>query len=281
MSRARSARRKERRRQAQAAAEPPEQRRWAWARGPVALVPILVIVAVFAVVAVVGFGASSGKSQQQVRQEVTELLADLPQKEATLGSPEAPVTVWMFGDLECPTVRLFVENYLPPFLDAWVRTGDVKIVYRSLETDTYNEEVFFEQEIAALSAGRQDRMWNFLLTFVHRQADGYGNDEFLADIASQVPDLNRAQWRRDREDALLSKNVALDVYSAHRRGLSSTPSFLIGLSEGEDDRSLRREVEASLRGHIDSLSKEAAKDIPSVSPLNPAANGRLGSELTS
>jgi protein-disulfide isomerase len=284
VSRARNARRKAKRQQAQAAAESAVQSRSALSRRRLmTLVPVLVIAAVFALVAVLGFGASSGKSQQQVRQEVDALLADLPQDGSTLGSPEAPVTIWMFGDLECPTVRLFVENYLPAFLDTWVRTGDVKLIYRSLETDTYNEEVFFEQEIAALAAGRQDRMWNFLLTFIHRQQEDYATDEFLAEIASQVLDLDRAQWRRDREDALLSKDVALDVYSAHRKKLSSTPSFLIGLSDrtGQGDgASLRDEVETSLRGHIDSLSKEAAKDIPSVSPLNPAANGRLGSELT-
>lgn len=284
MSRSHNVRRKAKRQQEHAAAETAEQRRLKLSRRRLmALVPVLAIAVVFAVAAVLGFGAGSNKSPQQVREEVDALLVDLPQDGATLGSPKAPVTIWMFADLECPTVKLFVESYLPSIVDTWVRTGDVKLTYRSLETDTYNEEVFFRQEIASLAAGRQNKMWNFLLTFVHQQEAGYGNDEFLADIASQVPGLNRAQWRRDREDALLSKRVAFDVYSAHGRDLKSTPSFLIGLSDptgGGDKASLRDEVEASLRGHIESLSEEAARDIPSVSPLNPAVNGRLGSELT-
>lgn len=278
MSRARNARRKAKRRQGQAAAEAPTPRRWVRSWRPIAFVPVLCIAAVLAAAALLGSDASDGKSQEQVREEVAALLEGLPQQGTTLGSPRAPITVWVFGDIECPTVKLFVESYLPSILDTWVRTGDVKLEYRSLQTDTVNEQTFFRQEIAALAAGRQDKMWNFLLTFVHQQGkqfSGYANDEFLTDIASQVPGLERGQWRRDRKDALLSKRVALGVYSAHQRGLSSTPAFLVGLSGGGarrgdgygDETSLRREVEISFGKNVEALRKEAFKDAPTIGPF--------------
>jgi protein-disulfide isomerase len=240
-----------------------------------AVIPVLAIVVILATVGILGFGGSSGAvDKEEIQQRVSKLLAGIPQQGPVLGSPEAPVTVWVLADLECPTVRLFAESYLPSILDTWVRTGDVKLVYRSLETDTVNEQTFYRQEIAASAAGRQDKMWNFVLTFVNQQGEKfteYAIDEFLADIASQIPGLTSARWHRDREDASLSKRVARDLYAANKMEMSSTPSFLIGVSGGGGKRaesaSLKTEVEISLGKYIEALSKEAFKDTPTVGPL--------------
>jgi hypothetical protein len=45
----------------------------------------------------------------------------------------------------------------------------VRVEYRSLETATHDPEVFKLQQVAALAAGAQDRMWNFIETFYHEQ----------------------------------------------------------------------------------------------------------------
>jgi protein-disulfide isomerase len=238
-------------------------------------VPALIIVAILAVVGILGFGTNDGVNKKQVEQEVTALLTGIPQQGATLGSPRAPITVQVFADIECPTVKRFVVSYLPSVIDTWVRNGSVKLEYRSLETDTLNEQTFFKQEVAALAAGRQDKMWNFILTFVHEQEPeytGYATDAFLADIASQVPGMKRAQWRHDREDPQLTEHVALGIHSAHARGFHSTPSFLLGLTSGKVDKpvfsadlaSLRKEVDTSLSLDIGSLNEETSGDTPTL-----------------
>lgn len=237
-----------------------------------ALVPVFLIAAILAAVGVLGFGTSAGVSKAQVQQEVTELLNGIPQQGPALGSPQAPVTVWVYADLECPTVRLFAENYLPSIIETWVRTGALRIEYRSLQTDTLDEKVFFEQERAALSAGRQDRMWNFVLTFARQQGEvrtGYVNAEFLADIAAQVPRLELSRWERDREDARLSSRVARSVYVGDSLGVRYTPSLVIGFTKGVvnrniDRRSARDEIEASLRRLATALSEESREDFPTV-----------------
>jgi thioredoxin family protein len=263
MSRAYDARRKAKRKAeaaAQGARSEPEASFW---RRLTTLTPILVIAAIFTVVGLVGFGLSAVTGKKQVAQEVTELLDGIPQDGAVLGSPRAPVTVWMYGDLECPTVKL---------LDNWVRTGDVRLQYRSLKTDTYNERIFAEQEVAALAAGRQDRMWNYLLTSIREQGEprtDYVTEGFLTDIASQVPGLKLARWGRDREDARLSMQVALGAHSGHTNGFSATPSFLIGFTEGEVDRradraAVREELRAALGDHVEFLRRESNGDFPTV-----------------
>jgi protein-disulfide isomerase len=252
-------------------------------RFPIALVPVLVIAAILAAVGALGFGTSAGVSKAQVQQEVTELLDGIPQQGSALGSPQAPVTVWVYADLECPTVRLFAENYLPSIIETWVRTGALRIEYRSLQTDTLDEKVFFEQERAALSAGRQDRMWNFVLTFALQQGEvrtGYVDAEFLADIATLVPRLDLSRWEREREDARLSTRVARSVYSAHSLGVRSTPSLTIGFTEGVvsrniDRRSARDEIAASLGRVVAALKEESREDFPTVQTVGQGLIGGL------
>jgi protein-disulfide isomerase len=281
VSRGYNARRKAKRQEARASAKPKPPAKPAWPRRWLAVAPAIAIAAILAVVAALGFGNSNSVSKEQVKQEVTELLDGVPQSGTALGSPRAPVTLWVYGDLECPTVKLFVENYLPAMIDGWVRTGAVQLEYRSLETDTSDEEVFFKQEIAALAAGRQDKMWNYLLTFVREQGEprsAYVTDAFIGDIASQVPGLDTAKWRSDRADALLSKRVALGVYSGHSGGFSSTPSFQVGFTEGTVDRragraSIREELEATLGNELNTLQKESSEDFPTLKTIGPGLVG--------
>lgn len=277
MSRAYNAKRKAKRQQARAAASSEHHAPRRRPQRLVALVPVLIITAIIAVVGFLGFDATSGVSKTQVDQEVTALLDGIPQRGSVLGSPKAPVTLRMYADLECPTVKLFVENYLPSILDNWVRTGAAKLDYRSLETDTSDEEVFFRQEIAALAAARQNRMWNFVLTFVREQGEpqtSYATDAFIRDVVSQVPGLKPVKWYRDRMDARLSKRVALDVYSGHNSGLRSTPSFLISFTPGETAAaSTGKKLEAALGNVLKSLNKESSEDFPTLNTTGPTLLG--------
>jgi len=244
----------------------------------VPLLPALAIVAVLAAVAFLGFGSRSEESdvsQKRVAQKVDALLKDVPQDGTSLGSPNAPITLTMFADLECPTVKRFAEAYLPSVVETWVRSGVMRIDYRSLETDTVNEGTFFEQEVAALAAGRQDKMWDFVLTFLFEQGQegtDYATDEFFTDVASQVAGLKMTRWRHDRDDARLSRRVAVGVYTAHSVGMSATPSFLIEVSsdnshqsfKGKSVESIKEEAKISLRKVLASLAKEAVGDVPVI-----------------
>lgn len=281
MSRGYNARRKRKRQAARAAAQTAPHARHTRLRWYIALIPALIIGAVLAVVGVLGFGASNSVSKEQVEQEVTALLDGIPQEGSILGSARAPITLFVYGDLECPTVKLFVESYLPSIIETWVRPGALRLDYRSLKTDTSDEEVFFKQEIAALAAGRQNKMWNFALTFAREQGKprtNYVTDEFINEIAAQIPGLKEAEWHQDRVDALLSRRVAFGVYSGHTNGLSSTPSFLIGFTEGEIDQRFKRgaiskELKASLDRDLEALQRETSADFPT---LKSTGSTRLG-----
>ncbi len=204
---------------------------------------IVVAVVVVAIVAVLIATGGSGTSKPKVgsasatstETEINKLVDGIPQSGNVLGSPTAPVTLVYFGDLECPICREFTLGALPAIIQKWVRTGKLKIEYRSLETATREPEVFKTQQVAALAAGKQDKMWNFVETFYHEQGEedsGYVTEKYLQELAQQVPGLDLSKWTSDRSEPALAEKVTSDEQAANSEGFTGTPSFLIGKSGG-------------------------------------------------
>jgi protein-disulfide isomerase len=179
--------------------------------------------------------ASGGGEAKKIDGQVTSLLAGIPQSANVLGQPTAPVTLQYFGDLECPVCRAFTLSSLPSIISHQVRAGKLRIEYHSLETATREPEVFKAQQVAALAAGRQDKMWNFIETFYHEQGEedsGYVTEKFIHGIAAQVPGLNLTRWAADRGEAALVSEVETDAQTANNEHLEGTPAFLLGHSGG-------------------------------------------------
>jgi protein-disulfide isomerase len=179
-----------------------------------------------------GIPASAG-AQQTVASEVTSLLGGIPQNGNVLGSPTAPVTLQYFGDLECSACREFTLTALPSIIQKSVRAGQVKVEYRSLETATREPEIFKAQQVAALAAGAQGKLWNFVETFYHEQGEensGYATESYIQGIARQVPGLNLSKWMGARGEVALANLLASDGQAANSAGLNGTPAFMIGRS---------------------------------------------------
>lgn len=167
---------------------------------------------------------------------ICSLLAGIPQKGNTLGSPKAPVTVTEYGDLECPICRDFalgVENQL---IANDVKSGRVKLVYKSLETATPSPSVFVPQQAAAGAAGMQNREWYYIEFFYHYQGaegTGYVNEKYLSNLAKHVPNLNFSKWQSDSRDQTLLAQVRTENSAAVAKGFQSTPTLTIAGPKGQ------------------------------------------------
>ncbi len=200
----------------------------------------VVVVAIVIVLVATSGGTKSGipkskTEQSSVTREIASLLGGIPQSGNALGSPTAPVTLQYFGDLECPICREFTTGALPSVIPKWVRTGKLRIEYRSMETATREPETFKTQQTAAYAAGKQNKAWYFIETFYHEQGEedsGYVTENYLQGIASQVPGLDLAKWTSDRNDPEFANEVASDTQAANNNGFTGTPAFLIGRSGG-------------------------------------------------
>jgi protein-disulfide isomerase len=164
-------------------------------------------------------------------QQIDALLAGVPEAGATLGSPTAPVTLQFFGDLQCPTSRDFALLDVPSLISRWVRGGRLRIEYRSLQTATRQPAVFIAQQAAALAAGAQRRSWYYIELFYHEQShegSSYVTSAYLEHLAAQIPGMDVARWRKDREEPSLAARVAADEDSAAHAGFHHTPALLLG-----------------------------------------------------
>ena len=237
--------RKQRREQARAQRKELEQAEAAGAVRRARLTRLGIVVAVVVVAVVVILLATGGSSKKgipktaqaktQTVAQVTALVGGIPQSGKVLGKANAPVTLEYFGDLECPICREFTLGALPSILQQWVRSGKLKIEYRALETATREPEVFKTQQVAALAAGKQNKMWDYIELFYHEQGEedsGYVTESYLQALAQQVPGLNLAQWTSDRNDPALATEVNGDTEAANNAGFTGTPSFQLGKSGG-------------------------------------------------
>jgi protein-disulfide isomerase len=218
--------------------------------------PVLLVVVATAGAVVIGVGvhALAGSSKTASRRpsaaapgpvqvggaasEVSAQLAGIPQHGNTLGNPKAPLTVKFFGDLQCPYCRRFALGALPSLIERYVRRGRVKIEYHSLETATRDPQVFTTQQEAALAAGRQNKMWNFIELFYHEQGpedSGYVTENYLQGLAQQVGGLNLPSWMAARGEASLLNTLREDASTASSAGLASTPTFLLRRERGAPD----------------------------------------------
>jgi protein-disulfide isomerase len=240
--------RKERREQARARRREVEQAEVAQAvrrrrLAQLGIVAAIVIVAV--VIIAIAAGGSSNKhnappaqnsaAERQAIATVNGNIGGIPQNGNVLGSPGAPVTLVYFGDLQCPFCGEFTRETLPKLIQKYVRTGKVRLEYRSLETATREPETFRTQQIAALAAGKQNKAWNYIELFYNEQGkenSGYVTDAFLQRLARQVQGLEFSKWQSDRGSSELAAQVVTDAQVANNEGLTGTPSFLVGTTGG-------------------------------------------------
>lgn len=222
------------------------------------IIAAAVIVGVVIAISIGGSGSTPAKvkantpgAQKDVA-AVTSLLNGIPQSGETLGSPSAPVTITEYADLECPVCDSFAlpssantsdgtpgSGYFDQLVNQYVRTGKVKIVYRSLETATGNgpnASMWAEQQAAAYSAGLQNKAWYYIELFYYEQqseTSQYVNQAFLQNIAQQVPGLSLSQWSSNLNNQTLQAQLQSDQQSAQTHGYQYTPTLVVQGPKGQ------------------------------------------------
>jgi protein-disulfide isomerase len=185
----------------------------------------LAVVVVAVLIVISNNGGSGGDTNLEDVGLVKQNLQGIPQNGLALGDPKAKVTLYEFGDLQCPVCKAFSEQIVPEVIDSKVRSGEAKIEFR-------NYTIISEQSVpagaAAIAAGRQGRGWNYVELFYRNQgeeASGYVTDEFMTEIArgAGVPDI--AKWDEERKDPKTIEEVEATTAEAEQLNFTGTPSF--------------------------------------------------------
>jgi protein-disulfide isomerase len=99
-------------------------------------------------------------------------LAGLPQHGDTLGKPNAPATLIVYEDPQCPYCRAWNTDTLPTVVNQFVRTGKINLVYRGIV-------IIGPDSVRGLhaiyAAAGQNKLWNLVdALYAHQGAENSG-----------------------------------------------------------------------------------------------------------
>jgi hypothetical protein len=226
----------------------------------VALAGILLAVAVLGTIMVADASSTNGS---RVDRKVSALLAGIPQEGQTLGAPTAPVTLQLFAELEDYSSDGWFLTYLPAIIRKFVRTNLLKIEYRAFKTNTIGSETFVKQQAAALAAGVQDKLWNYVYTLYYEQGKEYSpyvTESYLDNIAGQVPALNIEQWDKARNADPRIEQVVEEDQQGRAERIHVTPAYRIGRTGGALKNFAGSEA-ITYKGQIHPTTYASAEDI--------------------
>ena len=76
-----------------------------------------------------------------------------------LGSEEAPVTVVIFSDFECPFCAQFAKESMPQIIERYVDTNMTSIVFKHYPISSHQHSMLAAQ--AAVCAAQQQKFWEY------------------------------------------------------------------------------------------------------------------------
>lgn len=197
---------------------------------------VLVLAAVLVVAAILlspSRGQDSRRAERTAQEgpagaeQVSDLLAGIPQRGTRLGVADAPVVLTEYVDLQCPYCRLASQQVLPSIIREQVRAGRVRLELRTL---TFIGEDSVRGARAAHAAATSNRMWQFAeLWFANQgqEGTGYATDAFIGAISrgAGVDPQRALDGTRSRA---LDVELRQAERSAQRVGVEGTPTFVLG-----------------------------------------------------
>jgi protein-disulfide isomerase len=144
----------------------------------------------------------------------------------SLGDLNAPVTVEVYADFQCPVCGQFDRGTLKQIEDKYVNSGKVRIVF--------NHFAFIGDEStraaeASECANAQGKFWQYADTLFNNQAgenQGAFNDANLEKFAQQVG-LDMTQYQTCMDQHTYLGKIQTSSAAAQQRGVNSTPTLFI------------------------------------------------------
>lgn len=148
----------------------------------------------------------------------------------TTGRSDAPVTLEVVSDFQCPVCGRFARDYLPRLVTEFVEPGDLRIVHRSIDilgTGTRSESE--DAAVAASCAARQGRFWPYHdLLFWNQEGENEG--AFAPDRLRAMADeleLDGEVFDACISDPSVAGGIRRATADSLAAGINSTPTFLV------------------------------------------------------
>ncbi|MET0772010.1 MAG: thioredoxin domain-containing protein [Candidatus Limnocylindrales bacterium] len=146
-----------------------------------------------------------------------------------VGAPDAPITIEVWEDFQCPACGMFARSTEPRLLEEYVGTGKVRLVYRDM---AFLGQESIDAAVAARAAQQLlggDAFWRYHDLLFHNQ-DGENEGAFdrnvLADMAVSLG-IDRDAFLAALDDPALIHAVETETRAGAQAGVSSTPTLVI------------------------------------------------------
>jgi protein-disulfide isomerase len=152
-----------------------------------------------------------------------------------IGRPDAPVTVEVWADYQCPFCRLQESVFGGAIDREYVRPGIVRVVYRDF---AFLGQESIDAAVAARCAGAQDpaaqlRYHDILYTFQQGENQGLFARANLVKIAEMAGVTSQAAFTACLDDPTVAKAVADETTAGRDVGVTSTPTLRLRGPGGE------------------------------------------------
>jgi protein-disulfide isomerase len=145
----------------------------------------------------------------------------------SLGSREAPVTIEVFADYECPQCRNFYETATRQLIDNYVSTGKVYLIHRDfpLSMHTYSHQAARWANAAAL-AGQFETVEQ---TLYAKQDDWGATGKIEQTLAAAIPaaDMKKIREVEAADGAEIDAAIQHDISLGNSRGVNGTPTIFV------------------------------------------------------
>ena len=141
-----------------------------------------------------------------------------------LGEKTAKVTMVEFSDYQCPFCRKYATETLSQVIDAYVRTGKVRYVFRNFPLEALHPLAEKAAE-AAQCAGEQGKYWEAHDRFFRNQQalDAHGMKSHARELG-----LDPAKFEECLESGKYAALVKADLAEGQKYGVRGTPTFFFG-----------------------------------------------------
>lgn len=196
----------------------------AW-KSPVVLISAIVVIVGVAIVAGL-FLANSQGSGAPVKSVEIGTPGDL-RDGRSLGSKDAPVTIDLYEDPQCPVCGRFNRELAPLLIASYIKDGTVRLNYRDF--------VFIGQESQDAAVGMRaaeqlaGRFWDYH-DIVYENQDGENKGGFSRDRLAQmavVVGLDKDAFTKLLDDPELIAAVKAETQAGVGLGIDSTPTLVI------------------------------------------------------
>ncbi|HMJ80510.1 MAG TPA: thioredoxin domain-containing protein [Candidatus Dormibacteraeota bacterium] len=185
----------------------------------------------------------------------------------TLGKADAPVTIDVWADFQCPGCGQFTRLVAPQIVDNYVTPGKAKIVY--------HDYAFLGQEsvdaaVAARCAEQQGKFWayhDYLFANQSGENQGAFSRDRLLQIAAAV-DLDKTAFTSCLDDPATLQAVQAETQQGYQQGITGTPTIYVNgvKQDSYDYPTVSASIDAALGTGSPSPSTSGATPTPSPSP---------------